>query len=242
MRFDFKLIPQADLEERLRYVFDSIGKTYEKEAISAIARAGAGSVRDMLSIADTCVSYTDGTLTYDDVTAVLGGIDFSAVAAWCEAHDVPYILKRTRLAEAAIAQSAGKPPCSLCAKMRRGVLHRTAVEAGCNVVALGHHKDDAAETVLMNLLEGSRFACFAPVTDLDRRGLRLIRPLLFMTERDSAHFAAAEESPFVHSRWPVDGHTHRQKAKDLVASLSAEYGDVAEKLTHALTADHINRW
>ena len=85
MRFDFKLIPQADLEERLRYVFDTIGKTYEKEAISAIARAGAGSVRDMLSIADTCVSYTDGKLTYDDVTAVLGGVDFSAVAAFCEA-------------------------------------------------------------------------------------------------------------------------------------------------------------
>ena len=47
MRFDFKLIPQADLEARLRYVFDSIGKTYDSEAISAIARAGAGSVRDM---------------------------------------------------------------------------------------------------------------------------------------------------------------------------------------------------
>ena len=85
MRFDFKLIPQTDLEERLRFVFDSIGKTYDKEAIAAIARAGAGSVRDMLSIADTCVSYTSGKLTYDDVTAVLGGVDFSAVAAFCEA-------------------------------------------------------------------------------------------------------------------------------------------------------------
>ncbi len=168
--------------------------------------------------------------------------DFSAVAAWCAARDLPYILERTRLAEAAIAQSAGKPPCSLCAKMRRGVLHRTAVEANCNVVALGHHKDDAAETVLMNLLEGSRFACFAPVTELDRRGLRLIRPLLFMTERDIANFAAAEELPVVKSRCPVDGHTHRQKAKELVTALSADYGDVAEKLTHALTADHINHW
>lgn len=85
MRFDFKLIPQADLEERLRYVFDTIGKTYEPEAIAAVARAGAGSVRDMLSIADTCVSYTDGTLTYDDVTAVLGGVDFFAISAFCEA-------------------------------------------------------------------------------------------------------------------------------------------------------------
>ncbi len=85
MRFDFKLIPQADLEARLRYVFDSIGKKYESEAISAIARAGAGSVRDMLSIADTCVSYASGTLTYEDVTTVLGGADFAGIAAFCEA-------------------------------------------------------------------------------------------------------------------------------------------------------------
>ncbi len=85
MRFDFKLIPQADLEERLKYVFDSIGKTYEPEAIAAIARAGAGSVRDMLSIADTCVSYASGTLTYEDVTTVLGGADFAGIAAFCEA-------------------------------------------------------------------------------------------------------------------------------------------------------------
>ena len=85
MRFDFKLIPQADLEARLRYVFDSIGKKYEEEAISALARAGAGSVRDMLSVADTCVSYSTGKLTYADVNAVLGNADFSSVATLCKA-------------------------------------------------------------------------------------------------------------------------------------------------------------
>ena len=85
MRFDFKLIPQADLENRLRYVFDSIGKKYDDEAIAAIARAGAGSVRDMLSLADTCASYASGKLTYADVNAVLGNADFEAVAKLCEA-------------------------------------------------------------------------------------------------------------------------------------------------------------
>lgn len=85
MRFDFKLIPQSDLEDRLRYVFDKIGKKYEEEAIAAIARAGAGSVRDMLSVADTCVSYTSGKLTYADVTMVLGNTDFSAVSTLCGA-------------------------------------------------------------------------------------------------------------------------------------------------------------
>ena len=85
MRFDFKLIPQADLEERLRHVFDSIGKKYEAEAIAAIARAGAGSVRDMLSIADTCAAYTEGKLTYADVMEVLGGADFDSICALCGA-------------------------------------------------------------------------------------------------------------------------------------------------------------
>ena len=84
MRFDFKLIPQADLESRLKFVLDSIGKEYDSEAISAIARAGAGSVRDMLSIADTCVSYASGKLTYDAVTSVLGSADFDGVATMCE--------------------------------------------------------------------------------------------------------------------------------------------------------------
>ncbi len=85
MRFDFKLIPQADLEERLRYVLREIGKEFDEEAIAAIARAGAGSVRDMLSVADTCVSYASGKLTYADVNAVLGGADFFAVGKLCNA-------------------------------------------------------------------------------------------------------------------------------------------------------------
>ncbi len=85
MRFDFKLIPQEDLEERLRYVLREIGKDFEGEAISAIARAGAGSVRDMLSLADTCVSYAAGKLTYADVTTVLGNVDFEEVGKLCKA-------------------------------------------------------------------------------------------------------------------------------------------------------------
>jgi DNA polymerase-3 subunit gamma/tau len=85
MRFDFKLIPQSDLENRLKYVLDSIGKPYEETAVSAIARAGAGSVRDMLSLADTCLSYSKGTLTYADVTSVIGNADRAAVAEFCAA-------------------------------------------------------------------------------------------------------------------------------------------------------------
>ena len=236
---------KQDLLGLLRAAVDCYAMLQEGDRVAVGVSGGKDSMALLALLAELRrFSPVHFSLTAITLDPAFGGVesDFSAVQAWCDAHDIPYILKRTRLAEAAIAQSAGKPPCSLCAKMRRGVLHRTAVEADCNVVALGHHKDDAAETVLMNLLEGSRFACFAPVTELDRRGLRLIRPLLFMTEREIANFAAAEGLPLVESRCPVDGHTHRQKAKELVASLSSAYGDVAEKITHALRADHINRW
>lgn len=84
MRFDFKLIPQKDLEELIKGVYDKVGKEYEDEAISAIARAGAGSARDSLSIADMCASYSEGKLTYSDVNEVLGSADFSSIASLCE--------------------------------------------------------------------------------------------------------------------------------------------------------------
>lgn len=80
MRFDFKLIPQPDLEKLIRDVYDKTGKSYEDEAVAAIARAGNGSARDSLSIADMCASYSQGKLTYDDVNKVLGKADFFAVA------------------------------------------------------------------------------------------------------------------------------------------------------------------
>ena len=85
MRFDFKLLPQEDLEKLLCSVFDKIGKRYEKDAITALARAGAGSARDALTLADTCVSYGKGVLTLSDVTEVLGTADFSATYSLCKA-------------------------------------------------------------------------------------------------------------------------------------------------------------
>ncbi len=75
MRLDFKLIPEEDLERHLASILKEIGKPYEEEAVAAIARAGAGSDRDMLSIAEACIVYAD-TLTYEAVTAVLGAADF----------------------------------------------------------------------------------------------------------------------------------------------------------------------
>ena len=94
MRLDFKLIPEEDLERHLSSILDGMGKKYEKEAVAAIARAGAGSDRDMLSIAEMCLAYGDA-LTYEGVTAVLGAADFETTASLVNAllqSDMPTAL------------------------------------------------------------------------------------------------------------------------------------------------------
>ncbi|MBR2966772.1 MAG: DNA polymerase III subunit gamma/tau [Clostridia bacterium] len=85
MRFDFRLVPTATLANHVASIFDKENKPYTKEATYAIAQAGEGSVRDCVSIADRCYSCTTGTLTYDDVMAVLGVSSKNSIAKLCKA-------------------------------------------------------------------------------------------------------------------------------------------------------------
>lgn len=75
LRFDFRLVPNAVIAKRIRDIFDDIDVKYENEAVDLIAASGAGSVRDALSIADMCVSYCNGMVTYSGVLEVLGAAD-----------------------------------------------------------------------------------------------------------------------------------------------------------------------
>ncbi len=79
MRFDFRLIPTERIASHVASIYDAEGKEYEKEAVTAIARAGEGSIRDALSVADICMSYGTGKLTYEDVLTVLGASDRSRI-------------------------------------------------------------------------------------------------------------------------------------------------------------------
>lgn len=85
MRFDFRLVPTPVLTELISKIYDKEGKKYEKEAAAAIAQAGEGSVRDCVSIADRCLSVTDGKLTYNDVLQVLGISSKTAVSSLASA-------------------------------------------------------------------------------------------------------------------------------------------------------------
>lgn len=133
----------------------------------------------------------------------LAGMDFTQVEALCHRLEVPYTRVETQIAPIIFDYRQEKNPCSMCAKMRRGALNQALLELGCNKVALGHHYDDAVETFFLSLFYEGRLSCFQPVTNLDRTGVIQIRPMLYLSEKTIAHFAAKERLPVVHNPCPV---------------------------------------
>lgn len=168
--------------------------------------------------------------------------DYTAVEALCASLGVPSVIRRSRLGEVIFTERREKNPCSLCARMRRGILHNMALEQGCARLALGHHLDDAAATFWLNLTEGGRIGCFSPVTYLDRKGITLIRPMIFCRESEIRAAAQRLALPVVKSHCPADGCTQRQHASDMLRSLEKTYPHFTETVVDALQRDGISGW
>ena len=81
-------------------------------------------------------------------------MDLAPVSQLCESLGVPYIIEKTNLGRVIFEDRKEPNPCSLCARMRRGILHNLCLREGAGKLALGHHQDDAVQTLLMNLFYG----------------------------------------------------------------------------------------
>jgi tRNA(Ile)-lysidine synthase TilS/MesJ len=106
-----------------------------------------------------------------------GGLDAAPLLEYCRSINMELHIKPTNIGHVIFETRKEANPCSLCAKMRRGSLNELARKHGCNKVALGHHRDDLLETLLMSMLYESRLRTFAPVTWMDREDIVQIRPL-----------------------------------------------------------------
>lgn len=178
------------------------------------------------------------------VTVDLGFKDFnlSPIQALCKELNIPYRIVRSDIYDILFHIRKESNPCSLCAKMRKGALNQAVREMGCNKVAYAHHKDDIIETMLLSLIFEGRFHSFSPRTYLDRMDLTVIRPLMFVDEMDVIGFKNKYNLPVVKSKCPVDGHTKRQYAKELLRQLNEENPGVRERMFHAIVTGDISGW
>lgn len=97
-----------------------------------------------------------------------------------------------------VKTSNGKSPCYLCARMRRGALYDYAQKIGCNKIALGHHFNDVIETIMLNQLYNGTFSGMLPILDSDNfEGMKLIRPLFYVKEKDIISWVKYSELKFL---------------------------------------------
>jgi len=170
------------------------------------------------------------------------GMDFSGVKRFCEELQVPYRVELVPTYEIVFLHRKEKNPCSLCAKMRRGALSTILNEMGVRKIALGHHYDDAVETMLMSLFLEGRISCFQPVTYLDRTDVTQIRPLLYCGENLIRHTAQRLELPVVENPCPADGNTKRQEIKELVYELQGRYPGLKARAFGAMQRLPLPEW
>lgn len=178
------------------------------------------------------------------VTVDMGfqNVDFDEIKKLCANLDVEYTIIKTEISQIVFDIRKESNPCSLCAKMRKGALNDTLKTMGCNKIAYAHHKDDVIETMLMSLIYEGRWHTFSPVTHLERTGITVIRPLLYMNEADVIGFVNKYNVPVLKSPCPVDGHTKREYIKGLLRQINLENPGVKERMFTAIQNGNMEGW
>lgn len=130
----------------------------------------------------------------------------------------------------------GKTTCSLCSRLRRGIIYRTAKELGANKIALGHHRDDIVETLFLNLFFGAKMKAMPPKLATNDKQNVVIRPLAYCAEKDIAAYARQMDFPII----PCDlcgsqENLQRQKVKDMLRAWELEQPGRVNNIFRAIT-------
>lgn len=165
------------------------------------------------------------------------GYQHTQVAAACEARGWEFHSEHTSIGAVIDDKLDGdQTPCSLCARLRRGVLYRLAKATGATKIALGHHLDDFVETVLLNLFFAGALKAMPARLTSDNGEHVVIRPLVYVTEAEARAYCQENELPIIGCCCPACGDLslQRQRVKRLIADLEREHPNVKSSMLKAL--------
>src|SRR5687768_8372104 len=161
------------------------------------------------------------------------------IARTCEERGWEYRIEHTSIGEVMDdVLEANATPCSLCARLRRGVLYRIAKDVSATKIALGHHLDDFIETLLLNLFFAGALKAMPARLVSDNGEHTVIRPLVYTTEADARAYAKESELPIIGCCCPACGDLtlQRQRTKRLIAELEVERPEIKSSMIRALAS------
>ena len=154
------------------------------------------------------------------------GVNLDYLQAICDKLGVHFLTRETK-------QSLDTLECYSCSRERRRLLFEAAKSVGVNTIAFGHHRDDSAQTLLMNLLHKGEFAANLPKVPMHKYGVTIIRPLIYIAENDIRTFAEQHGFKRIVCRCPVGQNSMRRKVDDLLKEIEILYPEARENIARA---------
>lgn len=165
------------------------------------------------------------------------GWDDSVLRAWLDQREIPYeILSRDTYSIVTDKIPEGNTYCSLCSRLRRGIIYTYAKEKGFTKIALGHHRDDLIRTLLMSILYNGRISSMPPKLLTDDKKHIVIRPLAYCQEKDIISYAEEKNFPIIPCNLcGSQDNLMRQRVKVLIDGLAKENAKIPSNILHALS-------
>lgn len=168
------------------------------------------------------------------------GYDGTPLESWLRGHGHEYrIIQKDTYQIVTDRIPEGKTYCSLCSRLRRGILYNSARDLGCTKIALGHHRDDAIETLMLNLMFNGSLSAMPAKLVADQGRNTVIRPLLYCAERDIAAYAEQMEFPILPCNLcGSQENLWRQQVKQMLDDLELRAPQVRQSMLAALKNVH----
>lgn len=210
-------------------------KLIEDGDIVAVGMSGGKDSSVLLYLLDLLKKYTPLSFELKPIYIDLGwDNEVEPLSSYCQSLNYNLHIEPTNIGQIVYDIRQEKNPCSLCANLRRGALNNTAKKLGCNKVALGHHLDDVVTTMFLSMLYEHRYNIFKPKTYLDRVDITLVRPMIYIEEKDIIRLSEILDIRIIENRCPVDGLTKRTEIAELVNMIEQEHPRAKKKILKSI--------